>query len=425
MAKKNWYPLDNAAKIYPPNTNSESPFVFSFSARIDREVDPELLDRALNAQLQKMPTFKTALKRGFFWYYLESNFRPARCEPQPDNYLRKIEPEKNNGYMFEVFYRKNIITINFHHCLTDGTGGINFFLELLFNYFSMRGDEVETEGVIRPSAAPHVFDEAEDTFRVFDKQKANISLFEKDAYRFKGSPYDYDGCGIICAKMPVDDIKAVAKKYNATITEYLTALYMLTIYEAWLKDKPVKNKDVKILVPINLRTRFVSKTMRNFTLYVRCKHDFHTDISLEECIALCKEQIAKGLDTEEIEKLIHYNVKIEKNVFIKIVPLFLKDVVMKLSYMHVGENLQSGDISNIGLVKTPECFNGRLIDLTFVIGPTKSAKQNLGVIGYNGNIYITSARGYVENDIDRILIRKLADSGIDITVTSNFWEADL
>lgn len=425
MAKKNWYPLDNAAKIYPPNTNSESPFVFSFSARIDREVDPELLDRALNAQLQKMPTFKTALKRGFFWYYLESNSRPARCEPQPDNYLRKIDTEKNNGYMFEVFYRKNIITINFHHCLTDGTGGINFFLELLFNYFSLRGDEVETEGVIRPSAAPHVFDEAEDTFRVFDKQKANISLFEKDAYRFKGRPYDYDGCGIICAKMPVDDIKAVAKKYNATITEYLAALYMLTIYEAWLKDKPVKNKDVKILVPINLRSRFSSKTMRNFTLYVRCKHDFHTDISLEECIALCKEQIAKGLDTEEIEKLIHYNVKIEKNVLIKIVPLFLKDIVMKLSYMRVGENLQSGDISNIGLVKTPECFNGRLKDLTFVIGPTKSAKQNLGVIGYNGNIYITSARGYVENDIERILIRKLADSGIDITVTSNFWEADL
>ena len=146
--------------------------------------------------------------------------------------------------------------------------------------------------------------------------------------------------------MPVDDIKAVAKKYNATITEYLAALYMLTIYEAWLKDKPVKNKDVKILVPINLRSRFSSKTMRNFTLYVRCKHDFHTDISLEDCIALCKEQIAKGLDTEEIEKLIHYNVKIEKNVLIKIVPLFLKDIVMKLSYMRVGENLQSGDISN-------------------------------------------------------------------------------
>lgn len=425
MAKKNWYPLDNAAKIYPPNTNSESPFVFSFSARIDKEVEPELLNRALNLQLQKMPTFKTTLKRGFFWYYLETNQRPAFCKPQPENYLRKIEAEKNNGYMFEVFYRKNVISVNFHHCITDGTGGINFFLELLFNYFSLRGDNVESEGVIRPSAAPHFFDEAEDTFRVYDKKKANISLFEKDAFRFKGRPYDYDGCGIICARCAVEDLKGVAKKYNATITEYLTALYMIAIYEAWLKDKPAKNKDVKILVPINLRSRFASKTLRNFTLYVRCKHDFNTDITFEECITLCKEQISKGLETEEIEKMIHYNVKLEKNVLMKIVPLFLKDIAMKLSYMRVGENLQSGDISNIGLVKTPECFNGRLKDLVFLIGPTKSAKQNLGVIGYNGNIYISSARGYVENDIERILFKKLADAGVELTVTSNYWEADL
>jgi len=425
MARKNWYPLDNAAKIYPPNTSVESPFVFSFSARIDEEVDPALLSKALNMQLQKMPTFKTTLKRGFFWYYLEDNAKNAVCIPQPANYLRKIEYSNSNGYMFEVFYRKNIVTINFHHCLTDGTGGVNFFLELLFNYFVLRGDEVESEGVIRPSAAPHVFDEAEDTFRVFDKKKSKISLFEKDAYRFKGRPYDYDGCGIITGICPVDELKRVAKSYNATITEYLTAQYMLSIYEAWLKDKPIKNKDVKILIPINLRSRFKSKTMRNFTLYSRCKHDFHTEISLEECIALCKEQIAKGIQTEEIEKMIHYNVKLEKNVLMKIIPLFLKDIAMKISYMHVGENLQSGDVSNIGLIKTPECFNGRLKDIIFLIGPTKSAKQNLGVIGYNGNIYITSARGYVENDIERILFRKLSESGIKVTVTSNYWEADL
>lgn len=425
MSKKNWYPLDNAAKIYPPNTTTESPFVFSFSARIDEEVDPELLEKALNSQLQKMPTFKTSLKRGFFWYYLESNPRPAICQPQPANYLRKIDPEVTNGYMFEVFYRKNIITVNFHHCLTDGTGGVNFFLELLFNYFILRGDDVESEGVIRPSASPHFLDEAEDTFRVFDKKKAKISLFEKDAFRFKGRPYDYDGCGIIVGECSVDELKCAAKKYDATITEYLTAQYMISIYESWLKGKPVKNKDVKILVPVNLRTRFNSKTMRNFTLYVRCKHDFHEEISFEECIALCKNQFKEGLETERIEKMIHSNVKIEKNFLMKLVPLFLKDIALKISYMHVGENLQSGDISNIGLIKTPECFNGRLKDITFVIGPTKSAQQNLGVIGYNGKIYVTSARGYVENDIERNLFRRIAADGVNFTLSSNYWEAEL
>lgn len=425
MAKRTWYPLDNAAKIYPPNTNSKNPFVFSFTARIDEEVDPMLLDKALNELLQKMPTFKTSLKRGFFWYYLEENNKPAECKPQPQHYLRQIIPEKNNGYMFEVFYRKNTITINFHHCITDGTGGVNFFLELLFAYFSLRGDNVETEGVLRPSAAPHVFDEAEDTFRIYDKKKDKISLFEKDAYRFKGTPYGYDGCGIITGICSVEQIKTLAKKYNVTVTVYLAALYMFSIYECRLKDKPVKNKDVKILVPMNLRTRFASKTMRNFTLYVRLKHDFHQEISFEDCINLCKEQMAKGLETDAIEKMIHYNVKLEKNVFMKLVPLFLKDVAMKLSYQRVGENLQSGDISNIGLIKTPECFNGKLKDIVFLIGPTSSAKQNLGVIGYNGNMYISSARGYVENDEERYFFRKLAENGVDVTVSSNYWEADL
>lgn len=425
MARKNWYPLDNAAKIYPPNTNYKSPFVFSFTARIDSEVQPEILKKAVTELLQKMPTFKTKLKRGIFWYYLEENKKSVPVTVQPPHYLRQIVPENSNEYMFETFYRKNTITVNFHHSLTDGTGGLNFFLELLFEYFILRGDDVESEGILRPSAAPHVFDEAEDTFRLYDKKKDNFSMFEKDAYRFSGTPYNYDGFGIICGVCPIEQIKNIAKSYDTTITVYLAALYMYSIFECRLKDKPVRNKEVKILVPINLRTRFASKTMRNFALFSRLKHNFEKEITFEECINLCKEQMKDGMDNEVIEKMIHSNVKYEKNIFMKVVPLFLKDLVMKLTYSRVGENLQSGDLSNLGLVKTPECFNGRLKDLTFLIGPTAGAMQNFGVLGYNGNMYITSARGYVENDLERTFFQKLAQSGADITVFSNYWEADL
>ena len=62
MQKKNWYPLDNAAKIYPPNTSATSPFVFSFTARLESEVDPKVLQKAVNLALEKKPTFKTRLK---------------------------------------------------------------------------------------------------------------------------------------------------------------------------------------------------------------------------------------------------------------------------------------------------------------------------------------------------------------------------
>ncbi|MBR3864328.1 MAG: hypothetical protein IKJ19_04350 [Clostridia bacterium] len=425
MQKKNWYPLDNAAKIYPPNTTEASPFVFSFTARLASEVDPEVLQKAVNLSLEVMPTFKTRLKRGIFWYYLERNNKVATVKPQPAHYLKQITPESNNGYMFEVFYRKNTVTINLHHSLTDGTGGTNFFLEILFEYFKLMGYDVESEGVIRPSAAPHAYEESEDTFRVFDKKLKNNSEKEYSAYKFKGTPFSHDGYGIVCGVCKVDQLKALAKQYGATVTEYLAALYMYVIYETCLQGKPEKNKRVQILVPINLRKRFSSNTVRNFSLFVRLKHDFHNEISFEECIELCKKQLAEGSTTEKIEQLIHSNVKLEKNPFMKIIPLFLKDIAMRLVYRRVGENLQSGDLSNIGLIKTPESFSKYLKDIAFVIGPTASAQQNITVIGYNGKIYISSARGYVETRIERELFKRLAKNGVELTIYSNYWESEV
>ena len=197
MAKKYWFPLDNAAKIYPPNTNAKSPFVFSFTARLADEVDPELLERALNTLLLNMPTFKTRLKRGMFWYYLESNNKPAIVKPQPAHYLKEITPESNNGYMFEVFYRKNTVTINLHHSLTDGTGGVNFFLDLIFEYFKLCGYEVESEGVLRPSASPHVIDESEDTFKLVDEKRKTPPAFESLPYKFRGTPFTQDRKSVV------------------------------------------------------------------------------------------------------------------------------------------------------------------------------------------------------------------------------------
>ena len=425
MAKKYWYPLDNAAKIYPPNTNSKSPFIFSFTAKLLEDIDPELLENALNTLLESHPSYKTRLKRGIFWYYLESNNKRALVKPQPAHYLKQITPNSNNGYMFEVFYRKNTVTINYHHSLTDGTGGVNFFLELIFEYFKLCGYAVESEGIIRPSAAPHVIEESEDTFKVVDKKKKNSPKKENLAYKFKGTPFNHDGYGIMAGVCSIDQVKELAKRYDTTITVYLAALYMHVIYSCCLQHKPSKNKEVKILVPVNLRKHYKSNTVRNFTLFVRLKHDFKQPITFEECVEICKKQMKAGMEREVIEDLMHSNVKLENNPFLKLTPLFLKDIAMKLVYSRVGENLHSGDISNIGLIKTPECFAGKLLDITFVIGPTQNAQQNFGIIGYDGKLYISSARGYVETRIEREFFTHLSKEGVDITLYSNYWEADV
>ena len=93
MKKKNWYPLDNAAKVYPSISGPRRPNIFSFSARLTETVDKEVLEKAVNVMLDRNPTFKVKLKRGIFWYYLEENSKPFIVEEEIPNYLAYFDFE--------------------------------------------------------------------------------------------------------------------------------------------------------------------------------------------------------------------------------------------------------------------------------------------------------------------------------------------
>ena len=74
MSKDRWYKLDNAAQIFPVVSNKNETNTFRLSAVLKEDVDPDLLKEVLNKTLERFPTFKVKLKKGFFWYYLEENF---------------------------------------------------------------------------------------------------------------------------------------------------------------------------------------------------------------------------------------------------------------------------------------------------------------------------------------------------------------
>lgn len=430
MAKKKtktvWYPLDNAAKIYPPTANEKRPHVFSFSAFLYYPVEPTVLQHAARNVVNSNPTFKTKLMRGKFWYYLEENNAELKVFQEGGYYLKTIDYKRNNGYLFEVLYSDYKITVNFFHVLTDGTGGFNFFSQILLEYFKIMNYQIDSEGLIRSVDKPFFFEEGDDSFLLYDKKTPTSVDKEKKPFKLGGSSFDYDGVGIITAKLPINQIKDLAKKYSATITSFLGGLYIWTIYNAYLKNKPVKNKKISLLIPCNLRKKYGGETMRNFTMYARVSNDFSSnEYTLEECVKLTEEQVKSQLTTENLDKIIHYNVKSEKNPIIKIVPLVIKDLILKLTYSNVGENLQTGLFSNLGLVNLPKSFNKYLKHLTFAIAPTFSSRQQTTAIGYNDNLYLTFTRDYVENYVEKDFFKALSGMGVDVTLYSNFWESEL
>ena len=137
-----WYSLDNAAKIFPPSKSKKDPKIFRFSVTLFDEVKIDVLNKALNETLEEYPIFKSSLKKGIFWYYLEEVNKVYEVKNEDKCPCSKI----NNNNLFEVSVYKNRINLEVDHALTDGTGTLTFLKSLVANYlnnlYNIKNNEV-------------------------------------------------------------------------------------------------------------------------------------------------------------------------------------------------------------------------------------------------------------------------------------------
>src|SRR5690606_24947185 len=132
---------------------------------------------------------------------------------------------------------------------------------------------------------------------------------------------------IITGIIPVNMLLEEAKKYSASLTQFLLALYFDTIQE-FIRLHPCKLLPVVINLPVNLRNIFPSKTMRNFFISLTPQIDFRLgSYSFEEIINYIRNYMAIALNKKHISQHIHLNVKREKTIFIRLIPLFLKNLM--------------------------------------------------------------------------------------------------
>ena len=85
---KKWFKLDNVAKIFPPVSNKKDSKVFRFTCVLKEEIENDILQDSVNEALIYFPNFKSILKQGFFWHYLETtDFNPIVKE---EKYLERL-----------------------------------------------------------------------------------------------------------------------------------------------------------------------------------------------------------------------------------------------------------------------------------------------------------------------------------------------
>ncbi len=416
---KNWFRLDNAGKLYPAIKNSRWTSLYRMSVALNEPVDPVALQQAVNDILPRFPSFAVRIRKGVFWYYLEENTSPFSILRDEGHPCIRMRWKENGGYLFRVLYHDRRISIEVFHAIADGSGSIVFLKTLVAQYLRRRGIDIpKSDGILDIHDQPEA-EEVEDAYgRLPSGFKAKRK--EKRAYHLPNTREIYHTLHFVTARISVESLKKAAKPLGVTITEYLTAVMVYVIYQVQQSGKYDKKSPVKVSVPVNMRSFFPSKTLRNFSFFINPGIDPRLGIySFEEVLQLTHYYMRYHLNEKFLVAGIATNVASERNVFIRICPLFLKNLIINGIFKRVGESGVSATITNLGAMALPKEMRPYVEHAEVILGPASKGRCNCSAISLGDEMTLTFSRNIRESTLEREVLRFLVKAGIPVLVESN------
>lgn len=421
-SKLRWLRLDNAAKIYPAAQRQNWSNVFRISATLREQVDRQVLSQALDVTVRRFPSIAARLRKGVFWYYLQQlehapAIREESCCP-----LVPMSRKEIRQCALRVIVYQGRIAVEFFHSLTDGNGALVFLKTLVAEYILQKyGVHVPAQqGVLGRLEEPSN-EEMEDSFLKY-AGPVNASRAQNTAWRLGGTPNPDDFKTLTCFTLPVEQVLKKAKEQGVTLTVYLCSVMMMALQNMQAEAVPVRmfRKYIRVLIPVNLRKLFPSKTLRNFALYTTPEIDPRLgDYSFSDICKAVTHRMGLEITPQYMSTMIAVNVSSEKLMAVRVIPLFLKNLIMKAIFNAVGERKSCLSMSNLGAVQVPEEMRHYVERFDFILGVQAAAPYNCGVLSYGDTLYINFIRDVQEPTLEANFCKVLQDLGLTPQVQSN------
>ena len=409
-----WWTLDNAAKIFPSTSSSHNSKVFRFVCELQEPVEPLILQAALDKTIERFPMYRSVMKRGWFWYYLEDSPLPAAARPEELPPCFPIYPSLRRSLLFRVLYYRRRISLEIYHVLSDGAGALDFLRDLVYEYLRIRHPEAgfPAGSVLAPGVSER--QKEADSFQKY---------YEKPARRFGLSPSAYQICGerlpknqlaILEGRIPTRELLACARSRGVTLTELLTAVLLRAIYDGMrVRDR---KKTVAVTIPVNLRNYFPSFSSRNFFAIFHVRYDFSKNPDcLEAVLASVKKDFQEKLTAEQLKAQMNGLCALEHNFPARIAPLPLKDIVLRCAN-RMAAHAATASFSNVGRVSMPEGAEKYIRQFGVL---TCAGCLQACAVSFENSFVITFASPFRSRETERVFFQELSRLGLDITLTTN------
>lgn len=419
--RTSWYKLDLSANVYPTLQRKNFSSVYRISVTLKEPIQPDLLQKAVDLTLPRFPTFKTALRRGLFWRYLEPNDRPGPfVRPDIQNPCMPMNFHADNRYLIRIYYYQKRISLEAFHSLSDGNGALFLLRTITAVYLRLQGHDIpNTMGVLNIEEEPAP-GELEDAYIRYANSKICPPRSQGSAYRVRGTMEPPGTLNIICGVIPVDQILKVTRRYKVSVTEYLNAALLYALMQKQQSDKPFREKPLKLALPVNLRKFFPSETLRNFITMVYPAIDPRMgDYSFEDILLQVHHYMRYYINNKFLNADITTNALTQQNPVIRVVPLFIKDIVVKHFYTRVQDCQSSAGLTNLGVISLSEEMQQHVERFDVLMGQPFSARTNCAIVSYQNTLTINFASGIKETDVERFFFRKLVEDGIPVKIETN------
>lgn len=405
-----WEKLDNAGKIFPPTANRQDTKVFRFSCELYDDVDSKTLQSALDKTVEDFPIFKSAMRKGLFWYYLKPFDERAIVREENKPPCSEIYNPNKYGLLFNVTYYAKRINLEVYHSLTDGTGAMQFLKTLVYYYITLKYPAEFSD--IDYDAS--YYEKAEDSFSKYYEKSEKKALKAPRAYQIKGTKTPENRIKVITGIASVKSVLEKAHEYNTTVSVLLTAIFLMSINKH--AGLSAKKRPIVLTVPVNLRNYFESSSARNFFCTMNVGYLFGNDNdSIDDVIKSVSQSFKTQLTKEKLAAKMNGYSEIERNIFARITPLPIKDAVMGIAG-EITDSKATGAISNIGKVVMPDGFEKyiRLFDV-FI----STEKLQMCLCSYKDNLTLSFSSAFMNTEIQKDFFRTLTSLGIDIQIHTN------
>ncbi len=413
---RHWHKLDNTANLFPVISSHRYSNVYRVALTLKQPVRPEILQQALCRVLPWFPNFCVRLRRGLFWHFLEENNEEPQVYREDGYPCHYIDPMQNRHFLFRVSYFEYRINLEVFHVLTDGNAAKDFLLAMVCQYLMMAYPQSFCEDDTKKRWFAEHASEVEDSYlKNYDIEEKKSYRIGK-AYKIKGERSLLGSTSVFHVHIDLEQFRTLCNEKNASRAQYLAAV----IGWAVCKQRPgiQKRLPVHLFMPVDLRKMFNSKTALNFFSNVFIRFPYSEDVEFETVLEDVKQQFAEKVNRESMLSYISYTTATRGNPFIRAMPLPIKMAALRTVFT-LSSKSTTLSFTSLGDVKVPKQFEPYITGATLLLSCAPKEPFKCAAVLYQNDFVFSMSSTLRSMDIQRTIIRKLAQDGLNVTVETN------